>query len=327
LWKILGRLIAAACNTALKTVGTRKGMGIDTSVFRISFLFYMRNITKVYTNFGMGDALNTRAFLINYCKQKNIPRNSIKIFTTKHWWMFEGLGFVRDLNRLNFRGLTPFKNFGKFNIPKIYNMEKNDVCIAKNSGIDFSFDFIEFLPEYEKPKINLPEKFITFNTGNGEISTIDLKNQGYVCTKSWPKEYWEKLVSLLNISCVQIGSGPSCDIIKGSTLNLVDSLNIKQSAEVMRKSLFHIDIEGGLVTLAQHIGKKSVVLFGPCAIENQGRTFNLNLRANTCIPCYEWGTHKYALKVHKSQLLCKAHCMTDLKPEYVAEQIYKEGWL
>lgn len=35
--RFFGRLIAAACNTALKTVGTRKGMGIDTSVFRIYY--------------------------------------------------------------------------------------------------------------------------------------------------------------------------------------------------------------------------------------------------------------------------------------------------
>lgn len=284
-------------------------------------------ITKVFANFGMGDALNTRAFLLNYCKQKNIPRNSIKIFTTKHWWMFEGLGFIHDLNRNNFLGLVPYRNFGKCNLPKIFKHDKNDLCIAKNAGIEFSFDYIELLPEYEQPKINLPEKFITFNTGNGEISTLDLKRMGYVCTKSWPLEYWEKLISLLNIQTVQIGAGPSCDIVKNSTLNLVNSLTIKQSTEVMRKALFHIDIEGGLVTLNQHIGKKSVVLFGPCAIENQGRSFNLNLRANTCIPCYEWGTNKYPLKVLKSQLLCKAHCMTDLKPEYVAEQIYKAGWL
>lgn len=287
----------------------------------------MSNITRVATNFGMGDALNARAFLINYCKQKNIPRSSIRVFTIKHWWMFEGLGFTRDLNRLNFRGLTPYRNFGKYDLPKIHRIDKNDLCIAKNAGIEFSFDYVEFLPNYEPPRINLPEKFITFNTGNGEISTQELKQRGYVCTKSWPIEYWEKLISLLNIQTVQIGAGPSCDIVKCSTLNLVNSLTIQQSVEVMRRSLFHIDIEGGLVALGQHIGKKSVVLFGPCAIENQGRSFNLNLRANTCVPCYEWGTNKYPLKLHKSQLLCKAHCMTDLKPEYVAEQIYKAGWL
>mgnify|MGYP007038200677 CR=1 FL=1 len=77
----------------------------------------------------------------------------------------------------------------------------------------------------------------------------------------------------------------------------------------------------------QHLGGKSVVLFGATAIENQVRSFNLNLRSGTCTPCYAWGTHKYKLAVKKEDLLCGAHCMKDLKPEYVVEQIYKNKWL
>ena len=90
----------------------------------------------------------------------------------------------------------------------------------------------------------------------------------------------------------------------------------------MRKALFHIDMEGGLPILNQHLGKKSVVLFGATAIENQGRSFNLNLRANKCSPCYEWGDNKHKrLYYNKKELDCDIECMKALKPDYVIEKI------
>ena len=283
-------------------------------------------ITKTTATYGMGDALNQRAFLVTYCKQKNISTSSITIFTDKYWWMFEDLGFKKGIYRNNFKGLVPYKNFGRYNLPKNFQLEKLDLCIAKNAGIDFSFDTIVPLPKYTEPNITLPERFITFNTGYGHLSGKP-EDPNFICTKAWPIEYWEELVKNIGIACVQIGGGNSCKIIKGTTLNLVNKLTIKESAEVMRKGFFHIDMEGGLVILNQHLMKKSVVLFGPTAIENQGRSFNLNLRANTCTPCYEWGTNKYSLSVHKNELKCNAHCMKDLKPDYVIEQIYKNKWL
>lgn len=282
-------------------------------------------ITKAAINYGMGDALNARAFLLNYCKQKQVPTSSISIYTTKYWWMFKGLGFKHSFDRNQFLGLVPYRNFGKYNLPKIYKDKKLDLCIAKNAKIEFSFDYIELLPEYEDPKIQLPEKFITFNTGYGELSGRPTE-RGYICTKAWPKEYWQKLVNLLDIPMIQIGAGKSCEKIN-CHLNLVDKLSITESAQVLRKSLFHIDIEGGLPILNQHLGKKSVVLFGPTAIEQQGRNFNLNLRYTNCIPCYEWGTNDKSLAMLEKDLPCKAHCMKDLKPEYVVEQIYKNNWL
>lgn len=284
-------------------------------------------ITKAVLDAGMGDALNARAFLIEYCKQKNIPQNKIVVYTNKYLWMFEETNFIKGtLFNRSFTNLTPFNNFGKYDIPKLIKNDKNDLCIAKNAGIDFSFDTTHLLPKYKNPSIKLPEKFITFNTGYGDLSGKS-GNPAYMCTKAWPIEYWTKFVKLIGIPCVQVGSGLSCKVVEGTAKNLVNKLTIKESAEVMRKALFHVDIEGGLTALNQHLGKKSVVLFGPCAIENQGRSFNLNLRNTDCEPCYEWGTHKYGLCMLKEKVLCKAHCMTDLQPEYVVEQIYKSGWL
>lgn len=283
-------------------------------------------ISKVGLIAGIGDALNARSFLCEYCNQKDIPRNKITIYTEKYWWMFEGLGFSRGMYRVEFRGLTGFRNFGNYDIPKTIEMDKCDECIAKNAGIDYSFEVRTPFPDYGPSGFKLPERYVTINTGYGELSGRSI-DPNYVCTKSWPLEHWVKLVSLLNVPVVQIGKGRSCWPVRGTYTNLVNQTTMYQTATILRKALFHIDMEGGLVIFNQHLGGKSVVLFGPTAIENQGRSFNLNLRAGTCTPCYEWGTHKYPLCNLRSKLECGAHCMKDLKPEYVAEQIYKHKWL
>lgn len=283
-------------------------------------------ITKVGLIAGMGDALNARAFLVTYCDQKNLPRNKIQIYTEKYWWMFEGLGFTRGMVRMQFYGLTGYKNFGNYDLPKKVDMDKCDKCIATNAGIDFSFDVRVPFQDFGPSGFPLPKEYITINTGYGELSGRSI-DPNYTCTKSWPIEYWNRLVELLNIPVVQIGRGRSCLPVKGTRANLVNITTIQQTGTILKNSLFHIDMEGGLAIYKQHLGGRSVVLFGPTSPENQGRSFNLNLRADTCTPCYEWGTHKYPLCVLKSKLECKAHCMTDLTPEYVAEQIYKKKWL
>ena len=277
--------------------------------------------------YGMGDALNGRAFLVTYCQQKKIPTSSITIYTEKYWWMFENLGFKRGLNRRAFLGLYPYRNFGRYDLPKFFAPEKLDQCIAMNAQIQYDFDVCVPLPTYIPPKINLPKKFITFNTGYGEFSGKP-EEKGIVCIKSWPDKYWEEFVKKIGVPCVQIGRGSSCSIIPGTHLNLVDKLTIQQSAEVMRKALFHVDMEGGLSILNQHLGKKSVVLFGPTAIEQQGRSFNLNLRSQTCQPCYEWGSKIHnKLYEYKTKLTCGVECMADLTPEFVISKIKESGWL
>lgn len=283
-------------------------------------------ITKAGIIYGLGDALNARAFLLTYCKQKGYATNNITIYTDRYWFLFEKEGFKRELDRQKMRGLIGYRNFCNYDMPKSYDIPKLDKCIAKNAGIDFSFDTIVPLNWKTHLDLVLPKKFVTVNNGYGRLSGNPL-DPNIICTKAWSVEYWSELVLKIGVPCVQIGSGNSCFPIKHTVLNLVDKLTIQQSAEVMKRALFHIDIEGGLVILNQHIGKKSVVLFGSTAIENQGRSFNLNLRANYCEPCYEWGSNKYKLKMNRHALPCGARCMKELKPDYVIDQIYKHKWL
>lgn len=282
-------------------------------------------LVSAYSNYGMGDALNTRAFLLAYCEQKPQAKNETQIFT-KFPELFEGDGFIINKPINNYNAIL-YRNFGNFiGIPKKYDLKNCDECIAKNAGIDFSFDIIKPLNwKREDLSFSLPEKFITINYGHDENNYTD---DNVVCIKMWPVNYWEEFVSKIGIPVVQIGKGKYCKTINGTTMNLVDKLSLKQSAEVMRRALFHVDIEGGLPTLNQHLGGKSVVLFGPCDVENQGRSFNLNLRHCDCNPCYEgrFG-RRTSLYVRKGDLMCYNRCMTELTPEYVVEQIYKNKWL
>lgn len=288
-------------------------------------------ITKSGIIYGLGDAINARAFLLTYCKQKNIEPKDITIYSDKYWFLFKNDGFKRELDRKKMRGLIGYKNFGNYDLPKTFDTDKCDLCIATNADLkDFSFDTIVPLNFDESEKnidhITLPRKFITINNGYGKFSG-DPEDYNMVCTKAWENSYWDELVLKIGIPCVQIGAGNSCKPIKGTVLNLLDKTTIPQTAEIMKRALFHLDIEGGLVILGQHSGVKSVVLFGATAIENQGRSFNLNISANVCEPCYEWGQHKYSLKENIHNLKCKRKCMKELKPDYVINRIYEEKWL
>lgn len=281
-------------------------------------------ITKAGIIYGIGDALNARAFLLTYCKQKNYPTKNITIYTDKYWYMFEKEGFKRELDRKKMMGLVGYRNFCNYDLPKVYDIKKCDECIAKNAGIDFSFETIVPLNWKTKIDLVLPKKFVTINNGVGKY----VEGKGYTYIKQWIHSYWEELVLKIGVPCVQIGNGGSCKPIKGCVLNLVDRLTIQQSAEVMKRALFHIDIEGMLPILNQHLGKRSVVLFGATGIGDKGRSFNLNLCSNVCPPCYEWGTFKHKqLRIANSLLDCDLKCMKDLKPDYVINQIYKHKWL
>lgn len=283
-------------------------------------------IKRASVKWGIGDAFNMRAFLLTYCKQHNIKPKDIKIYVEANWYIFEQEGFTRGFYKSDFMGLTAYPNFGYIDVQKKFNIKKCDESIAKETGTDFSFDTRVPL-NWETPlDLELPKKFITVNNGYGK-SKDDVGDNWYYL-KKWKHEYWEELVKKIGIPCVQIGGGISCKPIKGCVMNLVNRLSVKQSAEVMKKALFHIDIEGMLPILNQHIGGRSVVLFGATGIEDKGRSFNLNLCSNTCTPCYEWGTFKYKkLRIPKHLIMCDLKCMENLKPDYVIDQIYKNKWL
>lgn len=278
---------------------------------------------------GMGDALCTRAFLFEYCRQKNIQHSEITIYTERHKILFENDSFIiKDMKQAP-DNLVWYGSFAKFNFTKVYrNPIQRDLAISYNSGIKFNWQHKEPL-NWNRPNIsnlNLPKKFITVNYGYDAIA-----DSNEVCAKMWPIEYWTKLIQYIGIPCVQIGGGKNTKVLPGTKLNFLNKLTIKESAEVMKKALFHIDTEGGLTILNHHLGGKTVVLFGPTAIQTFAFKENLNISYNTCenSPCDPRQIRGGKIRIYqnKNALQCDLRCMQELKPEYVINKIKKVGWL
>lgn len=282
-------------------------------------------ITKAYIMRGIGDALNSRDFLLNYCQQHQIMQQDITVYTSLHKQIFEDTKFkIETENKVNIKDLVYYANFGHFDLPKQYVCKRFDKSIAINSNIIYTFESIKPLHwSADISHIQLPEKFITVNYGHDNNS-----NPLMICSKMWSLDYWKELVSKIGVDCVQVGAGWSCKDIDGVKLNLVNKLTLKQSAEVMKKALFHIDIEGGLPILNKHIGVKSVVLFGATDINHFGRKGNLNLRNTNCTACSgSLDDNGKNSGLYVWELPCGNRCMKELTPDYVIKQIYDNGWL
>lgn len=284
---------------------------------------------EVLLDHGMGDALSTRAFLFEYCRQKNIPHSDIIIYAGRHEVLFENDNFVmRDISKAP-KNLNWFDSFAKFSFQKNYrNHIQRDLMISRNAGINFSWQHKEPL-NWTCPDINnlnLPEKFVTVNYGFDHTAIPN-----HICAKMWSMKYWEELVKKIGVRCIQIGGGKNTKEIKGVYLSFLNKINIKESAEIMKRALFHIDTEGGLPILNHHLGGKSAVLFGATAIQTFGFKENLNIVNNTCrnSPCDPRQIKGGNVGIYQqtNHLQCDLRCMKELKPDYVIDQIYKNKWL
>ena len=112
------------------------------------------------------------------------------------------------------------------------------------------------LTENDNKIINnlLIDEFITINNG-------DFRGRGNKC---WPTVRWKELVKKIEkigLSTVQLGVERD-EFIEGS-YDLRGKTTIYEAAAAMKRGLFHIDTEGGMVFLAKAVGKRSIVLFGP----------------------------------------------------------------
>ena len=138
--------------------------------------------------------------------------------------------------------------------------------------------------EAEAEQFNLAgQKYITVNYGNGTTKEIKF------ISKQWPSDRFERVIELFkqkyaDIKVVQIGgrdaeklSGADCYVL-GRSFEVVK--------HILKNTIFHFDIEGGLVHLATQMGVKCFVLFGPTREELFGYEQNVNIRAGKCGGCY-----------------------------------------
>ena len=167
--------------------------------------------------------------------------------------------------------------------------------------------------EYENLK--LPPRYITVNYGNG-ISTENEK----IIAKQWPRENFEELVQRIKriypaLSIVQLGVTDAYNLEGVDRYILGRPLGV--AAHVLKKSLVHIDIEGGLVHLATQLGTKCVVLFGPTLEKFFGYEQNINIKAGTCHDCYGMYLDHTICARH----LDKPECMYSITPMMVLKKV------
>lgn len=163
----------------------------------------------------------------------------------------------------------------------------------------------------------LKEKhYFTINYGNGDCS------DGSKVAKTWSKEYFEQLVKILkmlyaDIEIVQLG-GAGAEHIEGCDTYILGE-KFPKVLHILKNSMLHIDIEGGLVHIATQLGTKCTVLFGPTVLEYYGYEENINIRVGNCHNC--WGLYSDVNKCAKG--MDKPECMYLIKPEIVIKEIKK----
>lgn len=158
--------------------------------------------------------------------------------------------------------------------------------------------------------------YVTINYGNGASS----KGQKQIVSKQWPKEYFERLAELLkqvypHIKLVQIGDKSADNLDHVDRYILGEDLELVKY--ILKGSLLHIDIEGGLMHLATQLGTKCVCILGPTQKELFAYPQNINIVSEKCHGCYCLYDNTYQC----ARGLEKPECMYDLTPDKVMNKI------
>ncbi|SEK21844.1 Glycosyltransferase family 9 (heptosyltransferase) [Pseudobutyrivibrio ruminis] len=188
--------------------------------------------------------------------------------------------------------------------------------------------------EYEYPlPINVDE--------NEYLSSIGLNNCKYITvhrgsdvryskdsTKLWPTEYYNILIKMIkkqykDVAIVELGvSEDRCPIFSNIDVNLVGKTTMEEVKVILKKSLIHIDCEGGMVHLRHALkAGKSIVVFGPTDERFFGYEENYNVRGNGCASPCEWVVRGWNVECIRGKI---PFCMASITPETVFGYVQKE---
>jgi len=181
----------------------------------------------------------------------------------------------------------------------------------QRTGIYLHKEYLECLQ-----KLGLENKnYITINRGADSMGRSTLQ------TKVWPEEYYVEFLKLFhkkysNITVVQLGSKSNTKI-KG-----VDLYALGEDFEVvkwiLKRSILHLDCEGGLVHLATQLSTKCIVIFGPTPMHFYSYPQNINLVSEKCHNCM--GTHSdWAFSCFRG--MKEPECMYSVTADKVMEKI------
>jgi len=185
----------------------------------------------------------------------------------------------------------------------------------------------------ENTKLYLPLSAESFDI----LDKYDLKNTQYITiTRSvdqnytqkqnvrlWPIAYYEELIKKMKqkypeVKLVQLGVS-RCEELRGIDVNLLGKTTLEEVKAILKHSLLHIDGECGMVHTKHFLYGKSAVFFGQTAIEYLGYENNINLKSDGCPHWCEWIVDDW--QTHCIRGYDEPPCMTELKPDYVFENI------
>ena len=157
-------------------------------------------------------------------------------------------------------------------------------------------------------------QYITVNSSNGS------SNDATRIAKSWPLEHFNECIALFKdeypeIKVVQLGAKESKKIPTADVYSFGEKFELV--SQILKHSLFHLDIEGGLVHIASQLGTKCIVLFGPTPEFYYGYDTNINIKVSDCHDC----CGIYSDHNRCARNLEKPSCMYDITPELVMKHI------
>ncbi len=213
-------------------------------------------------------------------------------------WFREAMHF-RRCQLLGINRWTELRHGSVFQIPDQY------------SYIDLKTQCLSRIRE-----LNLLDcRYITINRGSDGMGRTTVQ------TKVWPKEHYERLVSLFKkkyraIKVIQLGTANNARISGADGYMLGESMEVTKW--VLRGSMLHIDCEGGLVHLAAQLAVTCIVLFGPTPAHMYAYPANINLVSHKCSNCM--GTHPdWAFSCYKG--FKDPECMYSLTADHVMSHI------
>lgn len=163
-------------------------------------------------------------------------------------------------------------------------------------------------------------KYITIHRG------IDNQVKSNDSVRLWPIEYYNDLVKRIkenypSLKIIQLGYSKEWDLpIENVDVDLRGETTFDEVMSILKYSSLHIDYEGGYVHINNLLSNKSVVIFGQTEIKDVGYEGNINLKSNVCPVSCEGLSDKWAFQCIRG-FDNPPPCMTELKPDYVFNQI------
>ena len=290
-------------------------------------IFKEGNICRKYYEFNGNEALKPHYDLIlNLAGFPSVEYKDIKRIT---FLAPEVLDYTLMCERYKKYCRSTFRGnaYGMMRLCELENrrlIQRADIYGLLN--ISQTYEYPLFTEEDETAyleRLNLSgSPYITIQTGCDSIY--------HTHVKLWPIERYNTLVTMLHqayplLKIVQIGnSGEICSVNnkEGNLINLVNQTSLEQAKVLLKYSLLHIDIEGGMVHLRHALkGGPSIVLFGPTPVSFFGYDDNINIVGEACTTsCYQL-TDAWPEKCPKTQ--AGPLCMNSITAEAVFSEAKK----